>query len=173
MSKRRLYPARFGDRVLFWSLILFTLFNWFVRAVSYSIGELPAWYHWLILVFVGPAMLVVLYYIQDLPKEGAENPYAKVIANIDSMGRQLTELAEFLKIEQRKVAESEATLKRLRDEKTELEPVVTTNREVVNAILTAHVKTTAKKAWKERVIGFMSGVLASFVVALLFEFFRH
>jgi len=173
MSKHKLYPTRSGDRGMFWFLVSLTLFGWFIRVVSYKSGELTEWYNWLVLLFAAPMMLVLLYVIHDLPKEGAEDAYIRVIANISNMGKQLSELAEFLKKEQMKVAESEATLKRLQDEQTQLEPVVATQRQTVNAILAANARTMAAKAWKERVLTFMSGVLASLLATMLFESLRR
>jgi len=173
MSKHKLYPTRSGDRRMFWFLVSLTLFGWFIRVVSYKSGELTEWYSWLVLLFAAPMMLVLLYVIQDLPNEGAEDAYIRVIANISAMGKQLSELAEFLKKEQMKVAESEATLKRLQDEQTQLEPVVATQRQTVNAILAANARTMAAKAWKERVLTFMSGVVASLLATMLFESLRR
>lgn len=172
MAKRKLFSPVPGDRVFFWYFSSLTLIGWGVASAQYLTGNYAPWYYWTALVFAGPAVLVALYFLQRAPKD-MDDPYAKVIIGIAEISRQLSGFAEFLKQEQIKVAESEATLKRLQDEKTQLEPVVSTYREVVNAILAAHAKTTASNAWKERALGFISGVLTSLLASLIFELFRQ
>jgi len=117
-------------------------------------------------------MYVVMYFKQDPTYDELEE-YTVVIANIEGISRQLSDLDTFLKRERGRVAESEATLARLQNEKTQLEPVVLAQRETVNAVLAAFTATKASRARKERVLGFMMGVLASLVAAIVFEFFRR
>lgn len=114
------------------------------------------------------------YLFQDPPKNKVtEEEYTLVIADIEKIGEQLNRLEKFLKQERQKVLESEATLRKLQNEKTKLEPVISTQRETVEAILAAYGRTMASRAWKERIFGFMSGLLASFLAAMVFESFRR
>lgn len=112
------------------------------------------------------------YIIQDEPKDEFGD-YTLAIAKIESVSHQLSDLVNFLKQERQKVSESEATLRKLNDEKTQLEPVVLAQRDTVNAILSAHSRATASRAWKERALGFISGLFASLLAALVFEYFRR
>lgn len=173
MSKRKLYPISFWDRVLFWTGSLMITLGWPMAAwLYYRRGYLKI-EDWFIGIILGPCILLATYIMQDRPAEGAQEQYSVVIADIESIGKQLTSLAAFLKSERAKVEESEITLRRLREEKTQLEPVVTTHRETVNAILAAHAKTTASRAWKERALGFIGGILASVLASMIFEFLRR
>ena len=112
-----------------------------------------------------------MYFTQTMPPEDAETRYSAIIADIGRMGTKLDALSKFLKEERAKIEESESVLRSLRNEKTQLEPVVTAHRETVEAILAAHARTTASRAWKERALGFMSGILTSLLATLLFELF--
>lgn len=172
MSKRKLYPRGRGDRVFFWYFLTLTLLSWAAAITLYLIGEKPRWSSWIVLLCLPPLVLVLLHFMQQIPRDMGD-PYANVISEIAEMGTQLGTLATFLKQEQIKVAESEAILRKLENEKAQLEPVVATHRETVNAILAAHSKITSSRAWKERAIGFISGVITSLLASILFELFRH
>jgi sensor c-di-GMP phosphodiesterase-like protein len=99
--------------------------------------------------------------------------YSAVIETIGTIGKQLSVLSEFLEKERARVADTEATVKKLNEEKTELEPLVHTQREIVDAILAAHSKRTAKHAWKERLFGFALGVVASLIASFVYEYFKR
>ena len=55
------------------------------------------------------------------------------------------------------------------NEKAEREPIVSSQRETVEAILAAHSKRAVSKAWKERIIGFMLGMLASILAGVVYR----
>jgi len=99
--------------------------------------------------------------------------YTVAIQNIENVGNQLSNLVDFLKQERERVEESRATLRLLQSEKSELEPVVVAQRDAVNAILSAYTRTTASKVWRERALGFASGLVASLVASLVFEYLRR
>ena len=173
MSKRKLYPPSRIDRGILWfALILILAIDLFtITWPHYRQGQAG----WGDVIGISVSLLLIwvfVYFIQDLPKDEFEN-YTASIAKIESIGKQLTELVNFLKQERQKVAESEATLIKLEDERTKLEPVVLAQRDTVNAILTAHARTTASRVWKERALGFLSGLLASLLAAMVIEHFRH
>jgi hypothetical protein len=170
MSKRKLYPPTRLDRQLLWAALIFgvslycVIARWFVGPLG--LPDLIA----IALVVIG--IWVGVYFQQDQPKDDFED-YTVVIANIEGISKQLAETLSFLKQEQRRVAESEATLRKLRNEKTQLEPIVLAQRDTVNAILAAHSKATTSRAWKERALGFMSGLFASLLAAMVFEYFKR
>ena len=67
---------------------------------------------------------------------------------------------------------TESTLNKLQDEKQQLEPIVLSNRETVEAILAAHAARQRSNAWKERVIGFSLGALASMLASIIYGYFK-
>ena len=125
------------------------------------------------MIIFGLFLAWVFAYVAQEPSQDEFGNYNVAIANMETIGNQLSQLVGFLKEEQRKVAESEATLRRLTDERTQLEPVVLAQRDTVNAILSAHARNTAARAWKERLLGFIMGLIASLLASIVFEYLRR
>jgi len=164
MPKRKLIPDDYSDRrLLIGTELLFVLLGtalltWglhdrdFVVTLAFLIGTmLGVW--------------VLIYFIQELPEDEL-GQYTIMIADIEVIGAKLNQLVSFLEQERERVLQSQATLRTLEDEKTRLEPVVITQRQAVNAILSAYTKGTASRIWKERAIGFVIGLLASLIAGL-------
>jgi chromosome segregation ATPase len=99
--------------------------------------------------------------------------YEVIIERIRGMGKDLTDLNRFLEKEQARVLNTEATIRKLSEEQSKLEPLVQTQKEVIEAILAAHSTRTAKNAWKERLLGFTLGLLASLVAATIHEYLKR
>jgi polysaccharide pyruvyl transferase WcaK-like protein len=93
--------------------------------------------------------LYVFYFFQDLPSQYESNEYAIVISDIKNIGYRLSKLNKFLEQEQKRVADTEATIKKLKDEKTELEPIVFSQRQTVEAVLSAYAKKLLQKFGKK------------------------
>lgn len=176
MSKRKIIPPGRTDRLLLFgssgSFVLFFFIGWwFIQ--SRVPGWQPKWYHWVEVVLGILLFWAVVYRHQDDRSGDEFQHYTVALSNIEDIGGKLSELVIFLKREQQRVEDSRLTISRLQNEKTELEPVVLAQRDTVNAILSAYAKTTSSKAWKERAVGFVSGLLASLLAAIVFEFFRR
>jgi hypothetical protein len=119
-------------------------------------------------------LLILTYGLQDQPVQTADaDEYSAIIEMISRIAKQFVELSAFLERERTRIAEGEATVRRLREEKTQLEPVISTQRAAVEAILAAHTARTAKSAWKERIFGFIFGVVASLVASFAYEYFKR
>lgn len=169
--KRRLYPTSLRDRILLWggcfAIVLLVGspwgVGWFWRfgRVEWTAVAIGVMFFW-----------AFLYVIQDSPKDDF-GTYTSAIAEIEGISGRLSELVDFLKAERQRLEESEATLRRLHNEKTQLEPVVLAHRDTVNAILAAYARTNSSRAWKERAVGFVSGLMASFLASLVLEYFRR
>jgi len=99
--------------------------------------------------------------------------YSEVIKKISAIGKHLSDLNKFLEKERKRVADTEATVRSLNEEKTKLEPLVLTQRETVEAILAAHAARTARQAWKERMFGFVLGLAASLAASFVYEYFKR
>jgi hypothetical protein len=114
------------------------------------------------------------YVFPDEPTGGGVvDEYSEVIEKISGIGKQLTDLKEFLERERKRVADTEATVRSLTEEKTKLEPLVLTQRETVEAILAAHAARTARQAWRERMFGFILGLAASLAASFVYEYFKR
>jgi hypothetical protein len=163
IMKRTIIPTSFRDRFGAILGILALLFFF----VAIYIGE-----YWLalFLAFLAVYFFVIVYGFQDqvITKESA-NEYEAVIETVLKMSNQLSILSKFLEKEQARISDTEATIKRLSEEERELEPLVLEKREVVDAILNAHSARTARYAWKERLFGFILGVISSLIASFVYE----
>ena len=175
MFKKKLYPAAQIDRLLLWGGWFLLLLFYALILIMFGFARVQ-WVNWptMVLGFLLGFLLVwgVVYRGQSTTPPDDFQHYTVVIADIEDIGSRLSRLSNFLKQERQRVAEAEATLNRLQVEKTELEPIVRTQRETVSAILNAHAKTTASKIWKERALGFITGTVTSLLASLIFELFR-
>ena len=108
-------------------------------------------------------------YKEPLPFAESENEYAKTIARVEEIKSSISDLSEFLERERQRVVSVEATVIELNKQKKELEPIVSTHKETVDAILSAYAKQTARNLWMERIILFVLGVVASVVASGIFD----
>ena len=92
-----------------------------------------------------------------------------MIKSLTKMGATLTELRTFLEGEQERISETQRTLEELSREKEQIEPVISTQRKVMEAILSAHSKRTRLSKWKDWILAFCLGVLSSLLAAYLFN----
>ena len=127
---------------------------------------------WAYFAGVGFVVFYLLMYLQQYLEiahkygdEAAE--YTSVIAQIETIGKQLSTLSKFLERERTKVADAEGAIKRLESEKASLDPVVAAQRQTVEAVLGAYARRNAANVWKERAIGFVLGLTASIVAAMI------
>jgi septal ring factor EnvC (AmiA/AmiB activator) len=119
------------------------------------------------------SFVAAAYGLQDrAPLTSGENEYLKIIEGIAGIGKQLSDLNVFLEKERRRIADTEATIRKLDSEKTKLEPLVQTHRQTVEAILAAHSARTAKHAWKERLLGFALGAIASLLASIVYGYLK-
>jgi hypothetical protein len=121
--KRQIIPPSSGDRIVA-SLGLLCL----VLAIAFRI--------------VAPDYgLTILssFLLGTVEQSGNTEEYSKIISEITAIGSQLSNLSGFLERERARVADTEATVQKLNEERAQLEPVVLTQRQAVEAILSAHV----------------------------------
>jgi len=166
--KRRLYPISKDDQGLFWfgvSGMLFIVVGGAIAGFDWVVGG--------VLLAIFAIWFTGVYVLQDQPPEEAAEEYTAVIGRIEGIEKQLSELSSFLKRERQKVQDSEVIISKLQDEKAKLEPIVLTQRETVEAILSAHTRRISATAWKERIVGFGLGVLASLIASIAYEYLKH
>ena len=126
-------------------------------------------------VFSSLFNFVIVYGFQDRPESVEGREYTEMLKHLDETRSMLHLLSEFLEKERSRVNESQRTLHRLKTEKSLLEPVVMTQRETVDAILSAYTTTNRAAIWKDRLLGFGLGVLSSVVATVMLYLlgFRH
>jgi sensor c-di-GMP phosphodiesterase-like protein len=163
--KRRIIPYTLTDKataLLIPMMIIAIIFS--IERREYA----QIWLYFVILLIV----IVGVYVFQDRPnKVIGINRYEEMISKVRTIGHQLGTLSKFLEAEQKRITETEATLSKLSEEKQLLEPVVQTYRETVEAILKANASRIARNVWKERLISFALGVVASLVASFAINLF--
>jgi hypothetical protein len=165
--KRSLVPSNAGDRLLAVTIPL---------SVVLLLLSLEEGAYWLAVLYgVMIAIAVTLAYaFQSRPVDStSSSEYSRIIGGVELIGGQLSELGRFLEKERARIIDTEKTVRRLINEKEQLEPVINTQRETVEAILAAHAERTARNIWKERLIGFFLGVFASLLASFTYEYFKQ
>jgi hypothetical protein len=99
--------------------------------------------------------------------------YSQQLDSLNSVQQSLNNLIDFVDLQKRKLRESEDVVDTLKAEQEKLEPVVATNRQVIEAILDLQSRKAQADVWKERGIGFLSGIIASVIASFLFAFFSR
>lgn len=132
-------------------------------------------YWWALFLGICAVVLMVLsfFFRDETAVSSSASEYSAIIESIEEIGKQLSQLSQFLEKERARLADTETTIRSLKDEQTKLEPVVRTQRETVEAILAAHSERTARHAWKERVLGFTLGVIASLIASFVYGYLRR
>ena len=163
--KRRFYPASFFDRLGFW-LILFAAAT---AALLFGAGAYMA------AVYIIAAILVeaiLIYVYQDEPKTSRSGEKADVARSIQEVERIVASLASYVEREEKRVAEANSDLERLRDERDSLEPLVKDYRKGADDIRKAFSGRPLAGVWKERVLVFVLGFLASLAAAAIWEYIK-
>lgn len=97
-----------------------------------------------------------------------ENPsFREQLNQVDEMENNVIQLLDFLEQQKATLSDTEETISRLRTEKNKLEPLVETDRQVVEAIFRAHEERVSTSVWIERLIGFVLGIVASLVATFI------
>ncbi|MDO9542844.1 MAG: hypothetical protein Q7J98_11055 [Kiritimatiellia bacterium] len=165
--KRNFFPHSVIGHLLFWLAVV---------AAAMVGPTIASGFYWNALLYAFAALFnYSLFYFMFNEKENDNliNEYTVVISRIATISAQLNELSKFLARERQKVENAEATVRKLNEERSVLEPVIETQRETVEAILSIHAKRAAKNAWKERLAGFGIGIFASLLASFVYEFFKR
>ena len=168
--KRRLIPKSKIDQILIGLAVCTTL----VAVVFFVFGDSSD--RWLvgINVFFTVWCLTLAYVFQEEDESASSaSDYTAVINRISGIVTELANLNAFLEKERSRISETESTIKRLTEQKSKLEPIVLTQRETVEAILSAHADRTGKNIWKERFLGFLLGAIASLVAAFAYDYIKR
>ncbi len=169
MMKRKFYPQSSRDRIGFWlsiSMILFSILNSIYR---HEILYFPI----MLSILLASAIYVLIYFLPDIPPHAESEKYALMISNIKDIGKKLFKLSQFFAQEQKRITDVEATINKLKDEKAEFEPIILLQREIVETILAAHDKRISANVWKERIIGFILGIITSYLATVLYGWLHH
>lgn len=82
----------------------------------------------------------------------------------------LTDLENFILSKKQEISVTEDLLSKLQEQKAEIEPIVTANQEVVDALFSQQRKKLEKDLWLERGVSFSLGILASLIASVIWHF---
>lgn len=97
---------------------------------------------------------------------GFEDQYALLRTTQEN----LTNLENFISNKKQEILITENLLTNLEKQKAEIEPIVTANQEVVDALFAQQRKELEKGLWKERGISFGLGIFASLFASVIWHF---
>ncbi|MEO8233309.1 MAG: hypothetical protein ABI638_13575 [Ignavibacteriota bacterium] len=161
----KLYPSSKRDRRIFWSNLFFI-----INIVYYLF--VASYFFVVFFSIILTINFILIYLFPDEIIKRDSNEYDSVITQIKNIEEQLSNFNKFLVKERKRVQDTEYTIKKLENEKNELEPIVLSHRETVQAILNAQAKYTSAYLWKERIFGFLIGILASFLATILYDYIK-
>ena len=123
-----------------------------------------------IIVFVLSSFLTVLfsYYSHVLKNAVSENDVVKEqIQRVDIMSDNLKEMIDFLDVQKKKITEEQLLLENIQQQRRELEPLLNTEKRIVENILSVQAKYVRKNIWIDWTIAFLLGVASSTLATLI------
>jgi hypothetical protein len=96
--------------------------------------------------------------------------YSEQFNLLKNTERNLNDLSEFITSKKIEIDVTRNAIRDLEAKKSELEPIITANQEVVDAIFLQQKKAVEKTIWVERWISFGFGLLASLIATIIWHF---
>lgn len=125
----------------------------------------------LITIIIGIASNI---YVDKINKSVThEKSYTKQIQELDDIGKSISDLGDFVDLQKKKLKESKGILQSLKQEHDTLKPIVDTEREVIEKIFAVQSQRAMNSIWKERIVSFFLGILASVVASFLYGLFQR
>lgn len=98
------------------------------------------------------------------PKEISEQ-----LVELEKFDEGLKKLTAFITIQKQQLAEKQKLISDLENKRTELEPIVNSQSEVVEAIFKAQEQRAQKSKWFDLALGFALGILGSLIASVIFK----
>ena len=89
------------------------------------------------------------------------------LAELDEVARSVRQLGRFVESQKETIRSEQESLELLQDERESLEPIVQSEREVVEALFAAQDRRQRGRRWFDIGIGFITGVLGSIVASII------
>ncbi|MCI5121704.1 MAG: hypothetical protein D3908_11040 [Candidatus Electrothrix sp. AUS4] len=115
----------------------------------------------------------IVSYNTYLKTDAQEKSYAQQMQELEYMGKSISDLNNFIKLQKKKLKNSENILKSLKKEHDTLKPIVDTEREVIEKIFAVQSQKAMDRIWKERVVSFFLGILASLFASFIYGLFQR
>jgi sensor c-di-GMP phosphodiesterase-like protein len=128
-------------------------------------------------IVLAAILAVTIIYFEQLDREKREYKrlenlnYQSQINELNDTESSIRQLLEFVQFQKTTLQETEDTISLLKTEKERLQPLVESDRTVVEAIFKAQEERTSTTVWRERWIGFGFGILASLIASFIWFVF--
>jgi len=127
----------------------------------------------LISIVIGLASNVYVDKVRRTDHKIPSKTFDEQINSLNDVESSLQELILFVNSQKSKLKESEEILNSLKNEHETLKPIVETEREVIKKIFALQSKMSSDAIWKERVVSFFLGVLASVIASFVYGLFQR
>lgn len=93
--------------------------------------------------------------------------YQEQIQQLNQTEKNINQLLEFIDSQKKTLRETEDAISSLKTERAKLQPLIESDKAVVDALFKAQEERASASVWRERLIGFGFGVLASLLASFL------
>ncbi|MEX2952068.1 hypothetical protein AB4K01_12810 [Serratia fonticola] len=121
-------------------------------------------------IFIG--IVATIYTSEQARSQKLEKTqiYTEQFELLKNTERNLNDLADFISNKKNEIEATESLIQNLETKKSELEPIVSANQEVVNAIFLQQRREMERTIWIERGVSFGLGILASLIATIIWHF---
>ena len=118
-------------------------------------------------------MAVSITYLEKTDREKREakrlesQDYQQQIEQLNATEESIRQVLAFVNSQKETLRETEDTISKLKSEKEKLQPLVESDRKVVEALFRVQEERASEGVWRERWIGFGFGILASLVASFV------
>jgi len=125
-----------------------------------------------VIVILAVTLGVSIYNSEQARKsnQASAQDFKEQYALLRTTKENLTDLKKFILSKKQEIAVTEDLLNRLEKKRAEIEPIVTANQEVVDALFAQQRKELEKEIWLERGVSFGLGILASLIASVIWHF---
>ena len=118
------------------------------------------------------SLALTIYTSEKARTEKLDKPqsYSEQFDLLKNTEKNLNDLSEFISSKKGEIEATKILIQELELKRSELEPIVTANQEVVDAIFLQQRKEFEKSIWTERGISFGFGILASLIASIIWHF---
>ncbi|MBX8620480.1 hypothetical protein K4754_00420 [Pseudomonas glycinae] len=95
------------------------------------------------------------------------NNYQLQLTQLNDTEKNIKQLLEFVKSQQASLRETEDSISKLRSEREKLQPLVELDKSTIEAIFRAQEERVSASVWRERIIGFVIGIVASLIASFI------
>lgn len=97
----------------------------------------------------------------------SSSTYQAQVSQLSETERNIRQLLSFIESQKISLRETEDNISKLKSEQETLQPLVSSNREIVDALFRAQEERTKSGIWTERLIGFGFGIVASLIASFI------